>query len=99
MPRNKLAGRSTGKSASAKYYASNPSAREKKKEYDTKFSSKPAQVKKRVEANAYNAKHGKKGDGLDASHRNGKVVKLEKASANRARHGNNSTTPKKKKTK
>lgn len=99
MSRNKLAGKSTGKSASAKYYASNPSAREKKKEYDTKFSNKPAQVKKRVEANAYNAKNGRKGDGLDASHKNGKVVRLEKASVNRARNGNNSTAPKKKKTK
>jgi hypothetical protein len=99
MSRNKLAGKSTGKSASAKYFASNPEAREKKKAYDTKFSNKPEQVKKRMEANRYNAKHGKKGDGLDASHKNGKVVKLEKASTNRARNGNNSTAPKKKKTK
>lgn len=94
--KNKLAGKSTGKSKSAKYYAENPQAREKKKEYDSSFQKKPAQVNKRVEANAYNAKHGRKGDGLDASHKNGKVTRLEKASANRARNGNNSTTPKKK---
>ena len=33
MARNSLAGKSTGKSKSAKYYASNPKAREKKAEY------------------------------------------------------------------
>lgn len=74
------------KSKSAKFYAGNPASREKKKAYDTKFESHPAQVKKRVEANAYNRTTGKKGDGLDASHKRGGGLTLESASKNRARN-------------
>lgn len=73
------------KSKSAKYYASHPEAKAKKARYDTKLESKPAQVQKRVEANAYNRAHGTVGDGRDASHRGGRVVGLEAASVNRGR--------------
>jgi hypothetical protein len=89
--RNKLAGKSTGKSKSAKYYASNPEARKKKQEYNAKYNKKPSAVKKRVECNAANRKAGTygNGDGKDMSHtKGGKMVK-EKASSNRARQGAN----------
>ena len=89
--RNKLAGKSTGKSKSAKYYAANPEARKKKDAYNKKYNKKPSAVKKRTEANAANRKAGTygNGDGLDMSHtKSGKLVK-EKASTNRARQGAN----------
>ena len=47
-------------SRSAKYYQTHPKARAKKKAYDTKFNSKPEQVKKRVELKKANAEHDKK---------------------------------------
>jgi hypothetical protein len=49
-------------SKSAKFYASHPVSRERKKAYDTKLESKPAQVKKRVEANRANRKAGTAGN-------------------------------------
>ena len=87
--RNKLAGKSTGKSKSAKYYASNPEARKKKQAYNAKYNKKPSAVKKRVECNSANRKAGTygNGDGKDMSHtKSGKLVK-ESASKNRARQG------------
>ncbi len=41
----------TAKSRTAKYYASNPEARAKKKKYDTKLNSSTAQKKKRADCN------------------------------------------------
>ena len=38
--RNKKAGKSTGKSRSAKYFAKNKKARDKKKAYDTEYHSR-----------------------------------------------------------
>lgn len=72
------------------YYDNNPEARKKKKAYDSKFQKKKEQVKKRVEANRFNRNNPNsvKGDGMDASHRNGRIV-LERASTNRARGGRN----------
>ena len=102
MARNQLAGKRTGKSRSAKYYANNPEARKKKNAYDTEYNKKRSSVKKRVECNAYNRKKGTygNGDGLDASHKSGgKGIKgMEKASNNRARNGKNSTVPRRKRT-
>jgi hypothetical protein len=75
------------KSASAKYYASNPEARAKKAAYDTKFNQKPEQRAKRSELVKVNREHqksgkGKIGDGKDVSHtKNGLVLKS--ASVNR----------------
>ena len=37
MARNTLAGKRTGKSKTAKFYAKNSSARAKKKKYDTEY--------------------------------------------------------------
>tara|TARA_R110001592_G_scaffold104307_2_gene293543 strand:- start:5644 stop:5880 length:237 start_codon:yes stop_codon:yes gene_type:complete len=63
-----------------------PSKRDYKKEY-AKFQSSTKAKKKRAALNKYNRKKGTygNGDGLDASHRNGKIVGFEKASNNRAR--------------
>ena len=58
-----------------------------KAEYDKKFNKKPSQRKKRAELNRYNRKRGTygNGDGLDASHKGGKIVGLELQSKNRGR--------------
>ena len=70
----------------AKYYASHPEARAKKKAYDSEFQKKPSQVRKRVELNKYNRDHNDpKGNGTDASHKGGKIVGYESQSKNRGR--------------
>ena len=58
-----------------------------KAEYDKKFNKKPFQRKKRAELNKYNRKKGTYGnrDGLDASHKGGKIVGFEAYSKNRGR--------------
>jgi hypothetical protein len=58
-----------------------------KAEYDKKFNKKPFQRKKRAELNAYNRKKGTYGnrDGLDASHKGGKIVGFESEKKNRGR--------------
>jgi hypothetical protein len=89
MARNSLAGKSTGKSKSAKYFAENPEARRKKNAYNKEYHSSPTRVKYREELNAANRKSGTYGnkDGVDKSHtKSGKLVS-EKASKNRARNG------------
>lgn len=68
----------TAKSKSAIYYRENPEARAKKKEYDTKLNSKPAQIKKRTEANAKRREAEAKGQnikGLDYNHGTNSFVK------------------------
>ncbi len=88
MARNTLAGKSTGKSKSAKYYASNPKAKKKKADYQKKYNSTAKAKKYRSELNKANRKAGTYGnkDGMDMSHtKKGKLVK-EKASKNRARN-------------
>tara|TARA_R100000030_G_scaffold93322_1_gene79373 strand:+ start:2137 stop:2415 length:279 start_codon:yes stop_codon:yes gene_type:complete len=88
MARNSLAGKSSGKSKSAKHYAKNKSSRKKKNEYDKKYSSTTKRKKYRSSLNKANKKaktYGNK-DGLDMSHtKKGKLVK-EKQSKNRARN-------------
>ena len=86
----------TQKSRSARYYASNPKAKAKKKKYDTAYHST-------AERKAYRAKLAKarrarkmmgKG-GSDLSHtKSGKLVK-ESPSRNRARQGANGRSTKK----
>ena len=58
MARNTLAGKSKGKSKSAKFYAKNPKARKKKQEYDKKYHSTSERRKYRSELNAKNRKAG-----------------------------------------
>ena len=97
MARNSLAGKSTGTSKSAKYFASNPEARKKKNEYNKEYHSSPSRIKYREELNAANRKAGTygNGDGKDKSHtKKGKLVS-EKASTNRARNGKGNNPRKK----
>jgi len=87
--RNSLAGKSTGKSKSAKYFASHPEARAKKNAYNKEYHSDPTRVNYREDLNRANRKahtYGN-GDGKDMSHtKAGKLVK-ESRSTNRARNG------------
>ena len=84
------------KSKSARYYASNPKARAKKKKYDTQYHKSAERRKYRSELNAARRKrkiYGKGGG--DLSHtRSGKLVR-ESASKNRARQGANGRSTKK----
>lgn len=91
--RNKKAGKSTGKSKSAKYFANNPEAREKKKEYDTKYHSSEERKKYRAELNKETRK--KKTPGKDVSHKKDGTLTRESRSKNRARNGKNGKSSKK----
>lgn len=95
--RNKMAGKSTGTSKSAKGYAANPESREKKKAYDTAYHATPERRKYRSGLNKANRKAGTEGngDGKDMSHtKSGRTVK-EAASKNRARNGADGRSTKK----
>jgi len=89
MARNTLAGKSTGKSKSAKYFAENPEARKKKNAYNKKYHSSEERKNYRAKLNKANRDsdtYGNK-DGIDKSHtKTGKLVS-EKQSTNRARNG------------
>jgi hypothetical protein len=87
--RNGLAGKSTGKSTSAKYFASHPEARAKKNAYNKEYHSTPERNQYRAKLNMANRAAGTygNGDGKDVSHtKAGKLVK-ETKSTNRARNG------------
>lgn len=96
MARNTLAGKSTGKSESAKYFANNPEARKKKNEYNKEYHATPERIKYRDGLNKANRLAGSKvGDGKDMSHtKSGKLVK-EAQGLNRARQGKNNKSTKK----
>ena len=85
MARNKLAGKSVGKSRSAKYYAANPEARAKKDAYNTGYHATPERKQYRAKLNAANhANPAPKGQ--DKSHtKSGRLVN-ESRSSNRARN-------------
>jgi len=98
MARNKLAGKSVGKSKSAKYFAKNPKARKKKNAYNKKYHASPERVKYRQELNKKNREDGTYGnkDKKDKSHtRKGKLVS-ESQSKNRARNGKGKRSRRKK---
>ena len=84
------------RSKSARYYASNPEARAKKKKYDTKYHSSAERRKYRSELAKARRKRGIMGKGGgDLSHtRSGRLVR-ESASRNRARQGANGKSTKK----
>ncbi len=89
MARNSLAGKSTGKSKSAKYFAENPEARAKKNAYNKKYHATEERKNYREGLNKANRDAGTygNGDGKDMSHtKKGKLTK-ESASKNRARNG------------
>ena len=91
--RNSNAGKSTGKSKSAKYFAANPEARAKKKAYDTAYHSSPERKKYRADLNKANKTSPNKKT-QDKSHtKAGKVVN-EKRSSNRARNGKKGSSKK-----
>jgi hypothetical protein len=95
--RNKLAGKSTGKSKSAKYFASHPEARAKKNTYNKEYHSSEERNKYRADLNKANRKAGTygNGDGKDMSHtKDGKLIR-EKQSSNRARNGKGDNKQKK----
>ena len=76
-------------SKSAEYYRKNPEARKKKAATDKKVNSRPAQVKKRVEANKARRQAKAKGKdirGMDASHTTNGIV-FKKSSVNRGSKG------------
>jgi hypothetical protein len=60
----------------AKYYRDNPKAAEKHRETSKKAAAKPEAKRKRTEANKARKELGiPKGSPIDASHKNGKIVK------------------------
>jgi hypothetical protein len=87
--RNKLAGKSTGKSKSTKYFAANPEARAKKNAYNKEYHSSPERNKYRARLNMANRAAGTygNGDGKDLSHKKTGRLSKESASSNRARNG------------
>ena len=91
--RNKNAGKSTGKSKSAKYFAKNKKARDKKKAYDTAYHASSTRKRYRAALNKITRK--KSIPGKDVSHtKSGKLVR-EKRSTNRARQGKDGKSTKK----
>jgi len=91
--RNKNAGKSTGKSESAKYFASHPKARAKKNAYNKKYHSTTKRKKYRAELNKVTRKESI--PGKDVSHtKSGKLVR-EDRSKNRARQGKDGKSTKK----
>jgi hypothetical protein len=95
--RNKLAGKSTGKSKSAKYFAANPEARAKKNAYNKEYHSSPKRNKYRAKLNMANRAAGTygNGDGKDMSHTKDNKLIREKQSSNRARNGKGNNKRKK----
>lgn len=85
--RNSLAGHSTGKSKSAKYFASHPEARAKKNDYNKVYHASDERKNYREELNKVNRRIKGYGDNKDLSHtKSGKLV-AESRSTNRARNG------------
>jgi hypothetical protein len=89
--RNSLAGKSTGKSESAKFFAKNKKSNAKKIAYNKVYNASPEKKKYRAELNRANRQAGTYGEmtklGKDRSHtKSGKLV-LEKRSTNRKRNG------------
>lgn len=84
------------KSRTARYYASNPKARAKKKKYDTAYHSTAERRAYRAKLAKARRKRGMMGKGgPDLSHtKSGKLVK-ESVSKNRARNGANGKSSKK----
>ncbi len=85
-----------GQSKTSKYYAKNPEAAEKRREYQRELNKDPEKKKYRAELNKERRKRGVYGKGgADMSHtKDGKLV-AEKPSRNRARNGSNGKSTKK----
>lgn len=86
-----------GKSKTSKYYAENPKAAEKRREYQRELNATPERKKYRadhVKVRREEGLYGKGGPDMSKK-KNGNFVK-EKASINRARNGSNGKSTKKK---
>jgi hypothetical protein len=92
--RNKNAGKSTGTSKSAKYFAKNKAARDKKKAYDTEYHSTPERKEYRRKLNK-KTRANPTGTKADNSHRKDGTTVREKRSTNRARNGKGKKSSKK----
>lgn len=97
MARNSLAGKSTGKSKSAKYFAENPEARAKKNAYNKEYHSTDDRKNYRESLNKINRRNNDAGygDGKDLSHTKSGTLVKESRSANRARNGKSGKSSKK----
>ena len=84
--RNTLAGTSTGKSKSAKYFAANPEARAKKNAYNKAYHATDARKSYRAKLNKSNA-DSPNAKGEDKSHTKQGTIVNERSSKNRARQG------------
>lgn len=93
--RNKLAGTSTGKSKSAKYFAANPEARAKKNAYNKAYHATEERKNYREDLNEVNRAKKLYGDGKDLGHTKSGKLKQEARSSNRARNGKNGKSSKK----
>ncbi len=93
--RNKLAGTSTGKSKSAKYFASHPEARAKKNAYNKAYHATEERKNYREDLNEVNRAKKLYGDGKDLGHTKDGKLKQESRSSNRARNGKNGKSSKK----
>jgi hypothetical protein len=95
--RNSLAGKSTGKSKSAKYFAKNKKARDKKNAYNKDYHATAERKKYRAKLNKANRASGTygNGDGKDKSHTKSGKITNEKRSSNRARNGKGKRSSKK----
>jgi len=85
--RNSLAGKSTGKSRSAKYFATHPEARAKKNAYNKAYHSSEERKNYREELNRTNRRIKGYGDTKDLSHTKAGKLVAEPRSRNRARNG------------
>ena len=91
--RNSKAGKSTGKSKSAKYFAANPEARAKKNKYNTEYHSSDERKSYRAKLNKKTRKKPLSGD-KDYSHSKDGSIRPESRSKNRARNGKNKRSTK-----
>jgi hypothetical protein len=91
--RNSKAGKSTGKSKSAKYFASNPEARAKKNKYNTEYHSSDERKSYRAKLNKKTRSKPLNGD-KDYSHGKDGSIRPESRSKNRARNGKNKRSTK-----
>jgi hypothetical protein len=85
MARNKLAGKTTGKSRTARHYHNNEASRAKKQAYDKEYHASKERIAYRSELNTARRKANPT-KGQDMSHtKTGRLVK-ESRSTNRARN-------------
>lgn len=95
--RNSLAGTTSGKSKSAKYFQTHPEAKAKKDAYNKAYHSTTERKEYRAGLNKANKDAGTYGnkDGKDMSHTKKDTLIKEKQSSNRARNGKGNNSKRK----